>query len=101
MVMFELGRDPHNPELSKKLHELIARLGRERHVLFDPGRGRGYAIDSIAAPVYDADGAFVAGFALLGFDEPLDGAEVKRLASEVMTTAAEITSASRGHPPAA
>jgi DNA-binding IclR family transcriptional regulator len=98
MVMFELGRDPQNPALATTLHALIAKLGRERHLLFDPRPGRTYAIDNIGVPVYDADGAFVAGFALVGFDEPFDGREVKRYAGEAMAAAARISATASAAP---
>ncbi len=67
--------------------------------LLNPHAGRTYALDDVSAPVYDADGAFVAGLALLGFDEPLDGKEVKRYAEEAVAAAARI-SAAGGRPAA-
>jgi DNA-binding IclR family transcriptional regulator len=87
MVMFQLARDPHSPELGARLVELVAKLGRERHLLFDPRPGRAYAIDNVSAPIFDADGGFVAGISLLGFDEQLDGAEVLRYVDEVVGAA--------------
>jgi DNA-binding IclR family transcriptional regulator len=98
-VLFSLGREPDDAELRARLVELVARLGRERHQLLEPAAGEHYLVDNISAPVFDADGALVAGVTLLGFDAPLSGPEVERVAADVLATATEITRASGGRPP--
>jgi DNA-binding IclR family transcriptional regulator len=101
LVLYELGRSPHEPALLAKLSELVKALAREPHQLLepDPDPERLYAIDNIQAPIFDADGRLVAGFTLLGFDEPLTARGLERYVEAITGAAGHITSVTGGRAP--
>ncbi len=84
-----------------KLSQLVKQLAREPHQLLDrdPDPDRLYAIDNIQAPIFDANGRLVAGFTLLGFDEPLNARGLDRYVKAVTGAASHVTNVTGGRAP--
>jgi DNA-binding IclR family transcriptional regulator len=101
LVLYELGRSPHEPALLAKLSELVKALAREPHQLLesDPDSDRLYAIDNIQAPIFDGNGRLVAGLTLLGFDDPLPARGLERYLNAITGAASRVTSVTGGRAP--
>ena len=87
--------------VSAELAQLLAQVDDGGDYLLSHLEGStAYALNMIAAPVFDRDGRVVLALTLMGFRQRLRAEEVAAYADPLCAVAAEVTLAVGGHPPA-
>ena len=89
----QLVDDRPSPRRDGRLHELLVDHGHGEHLITAVDPDRSYAVHGIGAPVRDAEGRATMSFNLIGFEEPVTGRELRRLAKVVRDAATRTTTA--------
>lgn len=91
--------DRQSPQRDGLLHRMLVDHGDNEHVLTDLAPDEEYLIHAVGAPVFDAEGSVEMSFTMIGFEGPVSGREIQRIATAVRAAADRTTTALGGRSP--
>lgn len=91
--------DRQSPRRDSLLHRMLVDHGDDDHVLTDLEADEEYLIHAVGAPVFDAQRSVEMSFTMIGFDAPVTGREIQRIATAVRAAADRTTTALGGVSP--
>ena len=87
----EVVDDRPSPQRDGRLHRMLVAHGDGEHLITRIDPAADYPVHGIGAPVLDGNGWATMSFNLIGFDEPVAGRELRRLAKVVRDAARRTT----------
>ncbi|MHB1138882.1 MAG: helix-turn-helix domain-containing protein [Microthrixaceae bacterium] len=89
----EVVDDRPSPQRDGRLHELLVDHDTGEHLITRVDPAGSYAVHGIGAPVLDPEGRATMSLHLIGFDAPVRGSELRRLAALVRAAATRTSAA--------
>lgn len=89
----------HEGENAPTVEDGIKGLGKEDYALIEVDPEASYRLSHVGAPVFGSEGGVALGLFLIGFQGPVPGREVERLAERLVGAAERVTKAVHGRAP--